>query len=512
MTVTWLESAAAEFEPVTDDVFARLGFRPNPGPQTRFLDLPDANIDVLYGGAAGGSKSTSLLMYALRACVRYPGLQAFWFRRSFPELRQSVLRMLARYQYGKQLKAKWNESAFELRFDNGSILTFSHAKNLQEASAFLSAEINLLLIDERTTLPPGVVDMLYSRVRSGVAEVPCLGVRSATNPGNIGHGRVKAEYIKATDRGLKEVTDRFKRRRLFIQARVTDTPQLGEEYRANLAGLDEKLRKAFEDGDWDTFEGQVFTELTWDRHVVEPVTIPPSWKKYVGVDWGFTNPWAVGWFAVDEDDRIWLYREIYETGVLESDQAKQILAAEAEDEEITLRIADDAMWATRGEAKPIADVYAENGCHLFPAGKGPGSRVTGLQRIHSYLKDGPACPHHRALEPPWETCPKLHAFTTCPKWFDELSELPHATKGNPEDSDPDAADHLADLTRYVLLNLGSGPQFPVPDEPQSSIADELGPLEQHGSFARRRLDSDPDWEIPGEDSPRRGSVQISPFT
>ena len=84
MTVTWLEAGLAEFEKPPDDVFAKLGFVPNPGPQTRFLNLPDDNIDVMYGGAAGGSKSTSLLMYTLRACVRYPGLQAFWFRRSFP--------------------------------------------------------------------------------------------------------------------------------------------------------------------------------------------------------------------------------------------------------------------------------------------------------------------------------------------------------------------------------------------------------------------------------------------
>ena len=454
MTVTWLEAGLAEFEKPPDDVFAKLGFVPNPGPQTRFLNLPDDNIDVLYGGAAGGSKSTSLLMYTLRACVRYPGLQAFWFRRSFPELRQSVLRMLGRYQYAKALSARWNEGNFELRFANGSILTFSHAKNIQEAAAFLSAEINLLIIDERTTIAPGVVDMLYSRVRSGVAGVPCLGVRSATNPGNIGHGRVKAEYVKATQHGMEEITDRFNRRRLFIQARVTDTPQLGDEYRANLAGLDEKLRKAMEEGDWSTFEGQVFPELTWDRHVVQPIALPPSWRRYVGVDWGYTAPWAVGWFAVDEDGRIWLYREIYETGVGEAEQAKRILAAEAEDEHISVRYADDAMWATRGSAKEIAKVYGENGCHLTPAGKGPGSRIAGWQRIHTYLLEGPACPHHRALG--WDSCPMLHAFSTCPRWFDELSELPHSTTGNPEDADSNAADHLADLTRYVLLNIGGG--------------------------------------------------------
>src|SRR5580704_5184620 len=114
------EAAAAEWEPPPDDVFDKLGFVPNPGPQTRFLSLPDANIDVLFGGAVGGSKSTSLLAYAIRSCSRFPGLQAFWFRRTFPELEHSVLRQLARWGYGQTLGCRWRADKYELRFPGGS--------------------------------------------------------------------------------------------------------------------------------------------------------------------------------------------------------------------------------------------------------------------------------------------------------------------------------------------------------------------------------------------------------
>lgn len=440
------------------DVFAAIGFVPNPGPQTRFLSLPDENLDVLYGGAAGGSKSTSLLMYGLRSSVRFPGLQSFWFRRTFPELEQSVLRMLSRYGNARALNASWNASRYELRFTNGSVLTFAHAKNYDEASALLSAEINLLLIDERTTMPPDVVDLLYTRVRSGVAGVPCLGVRSATNPGQIGHTAVLRGYIEATNWGEQEIVDKNGRRRIFIQAKAADTPQLGAEYMRNLAGLGEKLVKAYLEGDWNVFAGQMFGELSRDRHVVAPMPLPTTWKRYIGVDWGFTKPWAVIWAAVDEDGRVWLYREIYRTQVGEADQARQILEAE-NGEHIAGRFADDAMWATRGDAKPIADVYADEGVHLTQAGKGAGSRVIGWQRIHSYLAEAPACPHHRAQG--WDTCPMLHVFSTCTEWYMEVQNLPHATVGDPEDADTKAPDHLADATRYLLTNLGTGPQFPI---------------------------------------------------
>lgn len=504
MTAMAFEAAAAEWEPPPDDVFDKLGFVPNPGPQTRFLSLPDENLDVLFGGASGGSKSISLLMYGLRSCVRYPGLQAFWFRRTFPELEQSVLRMLSRYRHARALGGRWNGATHELRFTCGSVFTFGHAKNRDEANALLSAEINLLILDERTTMIPEVVDMLYTRVRSGVEGVPCLGIRSATNPGGIGHTRVKKDYIDLTQRGEIEVTDQSNRRRIFIQSRTTDTPQLGEEYRATLRGLPEKLRKAYLDGDWSSFEGQIFTEFDWDRHVIKPFSIPQSWRRYAGIDWGYTAPWAVVWVAEDEDGRLWVYRERYATQVGESDQAAQILEAET-GEHVAVRFADDAMWATRGEAKAIAAVYAENGCHLIPAGKGPGSRIAGWQRIHTYLKDGPACPHHRALG--WDECPRIHFLSTCTETLRELTDLPYNTVGDPEDADTKADDHTCDALRYVVLNLGGGPSWPDVPPPEESPLDGLEKLEPRGPFAFRHHDAD---DLADRD-PKQGTLQKPPW-
>jgi transcriptional regulator with XRE-family HTH domain len=449
--------------------------------------------------------STSLLMYALRVSMRFPGLQTFWFRRTFPELEHSVLRMLARYGYAKAIGCRWRADKYELRFPGGSVLTFAHAKDLKEASAFLSAEINLLLLDERTTFPPDVVDILYTRIRSGVAGVPCLGVRSATNPGDVGHSRVLTGHIEPTEHGRKEILDENNRRRIFIQSKITDTPQLGPEYLKNLGGLPEKLRKAYVEGDWSVFAGQVFDEWRHDRHVVKPFVIPESWRRYDGVDWGFAAPWAVMWGAVDEDGRVWVYRELYGKGVGETDQAKRILASEQPGEHVAVRWADDAMWATRGEEKPIAQVYAENGVYLEPAGKGPGSRITRVQRTRSYLADGPACPMHRGEGQ--DTCPKLHVFETCANLIRTLPALPHEKTGNVEDVDSDAEDHAYDALSYMLVNLGGGPAFvDSPERPQPSRPDVLDPL---GVWAVRE-ETPVIFTRPAGEAPA-GAVQRSPF-
>ena len=57
-------------------------FKPNDGPQTDFLAAPE--IDVLYGGAAGGGKSYAMLVDPLRYAHR-AAHRALILRRSMPE-------------------------------------------------------------------------------------------------------------------------------------------------------------------------------------------------------------------------------------------------------------------------------------------------------------------------------------------------------------------------------------------------------------------------------------------
>jgi phage terminase large subunit len=49
-------------------------------------------------------------------------------------------------------------------------------------------------------------------------------------------------------------------------------------------------------------------------HVCEPFGIPKEWIKFRSMDWGSYHPYAVGWFAVDYDGRLYMYRELYGWG------------------------------------------------------------------------------------------------------------------------------------------------------------------------------------------------------
>ena len=488
------------------DVFGKLGYTPTPK-QQMFHDATE--YDLLFGGSAGGGKSRALVMDDLRDCVRHPGIRVGAFRRTYGELKESLLAELANVGFAAALGASWNGTEYELRFPNGSLIMYRYAESIKDASRRLGGQYQKLTFDERTLTPPDVCSFLESRIRSGRTDIPVIGIRSATNPGGPGHGSVKTRYIQPTNYGESVVRGEHGQSVRFIPSTLADNPHINPEYAQSLQALPEKLRAAYLEGDWDVFAGMMFPELKRERHCVEPMPLPASWRRYNGIDWGFTAPWAVVWAAVDEDGRVWFYRETYQRQVGESDQAKRILSAEAPGEHIAVRFADDAMWATRGEAKPIATVYAENAVPLTPAGKGAGSRVIGWQRFHSYLAEAPACPHHRALG--WETCPKVHFFSTLTEFWRELSNLPHATSGDPEDADTTADDHLCDAGRYLLLNLDTGPQFLFLDEPAESLPVEV--LKPLGSTMAVRPQDDTHqrnwWD--DDETPTAGKTAVSPF-
>lgn len=489
-----LQLAAERLSAPPVDVFAKLEYVPTPK-QTIFHAATE--FDVLYGGAAGGGKTKALVMDAIRDCMLYPGLRVGAFRRTYGELKESLLAELAQIDYAKILDAHWVGNEYELRFPNRSLIMFRYAETVKDASRRQGGAYQKLIFDERTLTPPDVCSFLASRVRSGRRDIPVLGIRSGTNPGGVGHGDVKKKFIEPTGYGEKIVVDERGRTVRFIPSKLSDNPHVNPEYADDLRGLDEKMRAAFLDGDWDTFAGQMFPKLSRDRHVIEPFELPASWSRYNGIDWGFSNPWVVLWAAVDEDGRVYVYREIYQAQVGEADQARQILAAEADGERISARYADDAMWATRGDAKSIATIYTENGVNLTQAGKGAGSRVTGWQRVRTYLGDGPACPHHRAMG--WDECPRLHIFSGVTDLYRELANLPHATKGNPEDADTDSDDHAADALRYLLTNLGTGAQAWIDHLRRKVQAGEQPAETDTGEAEEPAADDPPPAEPPTED-------------
>ncbi len=469
-------------------VFAQLGYAPEPK-QWEFHRATE--YDILYGGAAGGGKTKAMVMHALWAAVAYPGITIGVFRRTFPELAESVIPELARVGFGAELGFTWNGTTRELR-RNGSVIRLAYLENIVDASRKQGGEYQLLLFEERTLMAPGIAEIVMERLRSGASKIPVLGVRSTSNPGGASHSEVKQRYIDPTNYGAQIATDPIGHTIRFIPAKVHDNPHVDAGYLAVLQSIPDAARRAaMLEGSWDSFAGQVFTEFRVDKHVVQPFAIPDGWSRYLGVDWGYTAPWAAIWVAEDEDGRLWVYRELYERGVGEHEQARRILAAEAGDP-ASYRVGDPAMGAKRGDAESITSAYLGEGVPLEPANN---DRLAGWARLHSYLADGPACLHHRAHG--LDVCPRLHIFAPCANLIREVAGAPYSST-KVEDVDTAASDHALDACRYALMAIGGQATFFVPhDGTDQSVALDGSPLyTPFGPYAKPPEEEPSPWFIP----------------
>lgn len=211
---------------------------PSP-PQWRFLQLQCR--EALYGGAAGGGKSSALLLAALEY-VHVRGYAALLLRRSFADLAMPEALMARAHEWLDGTDARWNERDKTWHFPSGATLTFGYLEHDKDKGRYMGAAFQFIGFDELTQFPESLYRFLMSRLRKRKdMDVP-LRMRAASNPGGEGHEWVKQRFL----------VEGPKAGRVFIPARLEDNPHLDQDdYRKSLAELDAMTRAQLERGDWD---------------------------------------------------------------------------------------------------------------------------------------------------------------------------------------------------------------------------------------------------------------------
>ncbi|MGN1014448.1 MAG: terminase large subunit domain-containing protein [Butyricicoccus sp.] len=332
-------------------------------------------FETLFGGAAGGGKSYAQLIDALVFALQYPKSRQLMLRRTFPELRRSLIQVSLSL-YPKEC-AEYRESKHIWEFTNGSTMEFGFCDNEGDVTKYQSAEYDVIRFDELTHFTEFQFTYLLSRIR-GANGYP-KQVKSSTNPGGVGHHWVKERYIDRLIPGQESGG------RLFLPAKVQDNCFLmgsDPDYVKRLEMLDQKSRRALLNGEWNLFEGQYFSEFSPDIHVEEPPTFPSDWRRYLAIDYGL-DMLAALWIALDGYGTAWVYREVYQSGLVISEAAQQILLAEEPGENIDQRFAPPDLFARRQETgRSAVEIFAEHGLYFDRAA---GDRVQGWYALKEYL-------------------------------------------------------------------------------------------------------------------------------
>lgn len=436
-----------------------------PQPKQRIF-MSRGEYEALYGGAAGGGKSDATVIEALRQ-VHIPHYKGLILRKTYDQLAELIDK--SQLYYPRVIPgARYNGSTHRWVFPSGAKIIFGSLHRTADRLKYQGQAFDAIFFDELTHFLMDEYVYLISRNRPNGPGTRVY-IRATANPGGVGHGWVKGRFI-TPEPPMTTIWEAIKWRdpsgveqkrwqgRIFVPSSVYDNTALMQNdpnYVVRLASMPEAERNALLYGDWNSFSGQVFPE--WrnspdnylDRrgtHVIAPFVVPETWAIWCGLDWGYSKPYSVGWYAVDQDKRIYRIRELYgctkdpNTGVKEEPAAvaRQIKAIEATDPNLKgrriHRVGDPAIWGTQG-AESIGRVMEREGVYFDKADH---ERLSGKMQIH----------HRLAFDD--NGIPMLYVFDNCKQFIRTVPNLTYSTK-QVEDVDTDGEDHIYDELRYVCM-------------------------------------------------------------
>ena len=414
--------------------------------QREFLQTIENTPVTFYGGAKGGGKSYAVRAIMLLRRFQYPGSQGAIFRKTFPELEGNHIRPL--FQQWPFLREYYNESKKILALPNGSTLQFCHCNNEADVDLYQGREFHDLAIDEAGQWTEAAFRKLQGSNRSSISGIKARTILTG-NPGGPGHQWLKRIFVERRFNERERSEDHA-----FIQALVGDNQALlsnDPDYVFRLQSEpNEALRKAYLYGDWDIFAGQYFGEIRREVHLIKPFVIPHHWNRFGAYDFGFNHPAAFGWFAVDEDGNVYLYREFIKPQ-LRVDQFAKAINEYEDTERLYPIVAGHDCWAKKvvmNETSPptIAEEFSKHGIHLK---KAVIDRIQGAAQVRSYL----------AWQGRPNLKPRFFIFDTCPLSFDAIARMLH-DPDKPEDvlkvdaveGDINTGDDAYDMVRYGLMS------------------------------------------------------------
>lgn len=233
--------------------------------QTRAIDYLEDQVtnEVLFGGGAGGGKSILGCFWLMQMCFQYPGTRWLMGRSELKTLKETTLNSFFEVARLLELTAmthyRYNEQKGLISFPNGSVIMlkdlFAYPAD-PNFDSLGSLEISGAFIDECNQITEKAKNVVKSRIRYRLDENGIIPkVLMTCNPAK--NWTYHQFYKKWKDGDLEPSKQ-------FIQALVTDNPDISRHYRDNLIGLDEISKQRLLYGNWE-YDDDKATLIEYER-------------------------------------------------------------------------------------------------------------------------------------------------------------------------------------------------------------------------------------------------------
>jgi len=413
---------------------------------------------LFYGGAKGGGKSYLVRAREIYRRLKYPNTKGLIVRKTYPELLSNHIRMM----FGEYpITKEWFKSGEKaIYYPNGSITEFSHLGSTNDVYTYQGREYEDISIDEITQHEELVFQILRSSNRTANKKFVKEGGKPTMlltgNPGGIGHGWVKRIFI---DRQFK--SNETPKDYDFVQAKVWDNRMLLEadpQYLKRLEALPDDLKRAYLEGDWDIFAGQVFSEFRRELHVIRNVRPSSKYPHFLWIDWGYSGKqsdegaFAAYAAALVKDkvggqtfNRVIVYKEWYGKYKTPDEWAEDIYKGRPVPK-FNKGVCDSAMLNTQTDGSmAIAQLMQRKwqdlyGSHWLTLNAGTKNRLQRVATLHNWLSIAP------------DGLPYVLITEGCPNLIRTLPLLVY-DEHKVEDVDTDTEDHPYDALTYGLAEV-----------------------------------------------------------
>jgi phage terminase large subunit len=282
--------------------------------------------ECLAAGPAGTGKSRVCLEKLHFLALKYPGFRGLIVRKTLASLGSTALVTFESHVAKEHLangEVKWfggsPKEAACYRYKNGSTITVG---GMDKSMKIMSSEYDFCYAQESTELTENDWEAITTRLRNG--KVPFQQLLADANPD------VPTHWLKVRcDKGKTEmIRSRHEDNPTLFDQKTGKLTEPGQAYMSKLDALTGVRYMRLRKGIWCAAEGLVYEEWDPEIHLHKRIAIPPvSWTRYISVDFGYTNPMVVQFWAEDEDGRMYLYKELYQTKITVDEMAVKIKAA-----------------------------------------------------------------------------------------------------------------------------------------------------------------------------------------